>query len=132
MYVARMCIYPSRTHLVCLRCRGSYKYSIGQGPARCPQCRGDLLDAGPHLEVPRKVDKASWRALEAVLESGLNFSGGCCGTGPGYRPRTPREVRERLIFAERTGTPIAEALAAADPAIGDRLPSVARTERRVG
>ncbi|MGW4741426.1 hypothetical protein [Nocardia xishanensis] len=110
-----MCIYPSRTHLVCLSCRVSSKHSIGRGPDRCPQCRGNLIDAGPHLAVPRKVDNAGWRALDAVLDSGLNFYGGCCGAGPGYRPRTPREVRERLSLAERTGMPIAEALATADP-----------------
>ncbi|MGV9611416.1 hypothetical protein [Nocardia xishanensis] len=110
-----MCIYPSRTHLVCLSCRVSSKHSIGRGPDRCPQCPGNLIDAGPHLAVPRKVDNAGWRALDAVLDSGLNFYGGCCGAGPGYRPRTPREVRERLSLAERTGMPIAEALATADP-----------------
>ncbi|MEU6581767.1 hypothetical protein [Nocardia sp. NPDC046763] len=60
--------------------------------------------------MPRKVDKAGWQVLAAVLDSGLTFHGGCCGTGPGYRPRTLREVRERQLLAQRTGIPIAEAL----------------------
>ncbi|WP_433593887.1 hypothetical protein [Nocardia sp. CA-145437] len=111
-----MCIYPSRTHRVCLHCRVSYKGSIGVGSGRCVRCAGELIDAGPHLEVPRRADTAGWRALTAVLDSGLTFYGGCCGTGPGYRPRTPREVRERLGLAEREGIPVADALATADPA----------------
>ncbi|GAB2552009.1 hypothetical protein [Nocardia heshunensis] len=109
-----MCIYPSRTHLVCLPCRVSHKSTIGQGPARCPQCQGEFIDAGPDLAVPRKSDRAGWRALEAVLTSGLTFYGGCCGTGPGYRPRTPSEVRARLALAERSGMTISEALVRAD------------------
>jgi hypothetical protein len=38
---------------------------------------------------------------------------GCC-CGPGYRPRTLREVRERMTYAERTGEPIATALSRPD------------------
>ncbi|WP_228810330.1 hypothetical protein [Nocardia otitidiscaviarum] len=118
-----MCIYPNRTHLVCLRCRVSFKYPTKHGPVPCPHCRADLIDAGSHLAVPRKLDKAGWRTLTAVLDSGLTFHGGCCGTGPGYRPRTPREVRERILLAERTGMPLAAALATADPTVvaGSRL-----------
>ncbi|WP_433679349.1 hypothetical protein [Nocardia sp. CA-119907] len=110
-----MCIYPSRTHLVCLRCRVSHKHTIGHGPGQCPQCHGEFIDAGPDLAVPRKVDNAGWRALATVLDSGLNYYGGCCGTGPGYRPRTSREVRERRMLAERTGLSLAEALATPNP-----------------
>ncbi|MFE3189666.1 hypothetical protein ACFXHA_11705 [Nocardia sp. NPDC059240] len=109
-----MCIYPSRTHLVCLPCRVSHKSTIGHGPTRCPQCQGEFIDAGPDLAVPRKVDRAGWRALEAVLTSGLDFYGGCCGTGSGYRPRTPHEVRQRLLLAERTGIAVSDALGRPD------------------
>ncbi|GAB4584245.1 hypothetical protein [Nocardia sp. IFM 10818] len=111
-----MCIYPNTTHMVCLACRVSFKSPVRRpGSDRCPQCRAELIDAGAHLAVPRKTDKAGWRVLETVLRSGLTFRGGCCGTGPGYRPRTPREVRERMILAERTGMPIDRALALRDP-----------------
>ncbi|MER0484200.1 hypothetical protein ABR737_38685 [Streptomyces sp. Edi2] len=74
-----------------------------------------MIDAGADLAVPRRRDAAGRRALEAVLRAGLAFHGGCCGTGPGYRPRTPREVRERLALAGRTGMPLTKALAVADP-----------------
>lgn len=106
-----MCFYPSRTHLVCVSCRISHKHPIGRGPAHCPRCGGSFIDAGPHLAVPRKTDTAGWRVLQTVLDSGLTFYGGCCGEGPGYRPRTPREVRERMLLATRTGIPITQALA---------------------
>ncbi|MGW0249136.1 hypothetical protein ACWDYH_21135 [Nocardia goodfellowii] len=112
-----MCVYPSRTHSVCLACRVSYKHPIAHGPNHCLRCHAELIDAGPHLEVPRRVDQAGWRALAAVLDSGLDFHGGCCGTGPGYRPRTPAAVRQRLLLADRTGMSIAEALATADPTV---------------
>ena len=70
--------------------------------------------------MPRRGDEAGWRALDAVLRAGLTFHGGCCGTGPGFRPRTPREVKERLALAERTGMPVKDALAVADPTATDR------------
>ncbi|MFI9045421.1 hypothetical protein [Streptomyces sp. NPDC053427] len=116
-----MCFYSSGTHFVCLGCRVAFKRpATSRGPGSCPQCRGELINAGADLEVPRKRDTAGWRALTAVLRSGLTFHGGCCGTGPGYRPRTPREVRERLALAARTGLPVEQALAVPDPTSTDR------------
>lgn len=105
-------------HYVCLPCRASFKKSADYGRARaeiCPQCEGQLLNAGSALAVPKRRDTAAWRALSVVLLSGLRFRQGCCGDGPGYRPRTPREVRERLVHAAETGTPFHEALACPDP-----------------
>ncbi|MFJ9412908.1 hypothetical protein ACIRPT_01940 [Streptomyces sp. NPDC101227] len=116
-----MCIYSSTTHAVCLDCRLAYKRpATSQEPGSCPQCRAELINAGADLEVPKKRDSAGWRALTAVLRSGLTFHGGCCGTGPGYRPRTPREIRERLALAERTGMPVKQALSVPDPTLTDR------------
>ncbi|MEU9118261.1 hypothetical protein AB0C96_00065 [Streptomyces sp. NPDC048506] len=114
-------------HVVCLTCRAAWKKTPpATGPGHCPRCRGELIDAGADLAVPKRRDTAGWRALEAVLRAGLTFHGGCCGTGPGYRPRTPREVRERLALAERTGLPIAQALGVADPAVTDRYGAASR------
>ncbi|MFG2531165.1 hypothetical protein [Streptomyces sp. NPDC048516] len=126
-----MCFYSSRMHFVCLGCRAAWKKTVtSRGPGRCPQCRAELIDAGADLAVPRRRDTAGWRALEAVLRAGLTFHGGCCGTGPGYRPRTPREVRERLALAGRTGMPLNKALAVADPTRTDRYGVDARTPGR--
>ncbi|MEU9112739.1 hypothetical protein AB0D04_13280 [Streptomyces sp. NPDC048483] len=122
-----MCFYSSRMHFVCLDCRVAYKKTAtSRGPGRCPQCRADLINAGAHLAVPKKRDTARWQALEAVLRAGLTFHGGCCGTGPGYRPRTPREVRERLALAERTGMSVKRALAVPDPTVTDRYGTTGR------
>ncbi|MFG2137958.1 hypothetical protein [Streptomyces sp. NPDC048650] len=116
-----MCFYSRRMHFVCLDCRVAYKKTATvPGPSRCPQCRAALIDAGADLAVPKKRDTAGWRALGAVLRAGLTFHGGCCGTGPGYRPRTPREVTERLALAGRTGMPVRRALAVPDPTVTDR------------
>ncbi|MGI5261398.1 hypothetical protein [Streptomyces angustmyceticus] len=126
-----MCFHSSRMHVVCLSCRAAWKKTTAaRGPGRCPQCRTELIDAGADLAVPKRRDNAGWRALEAVLRAGLTFHGGCCGTGPGYRPRTPREVRERLTLADRTGLPVQRALAVADPTITDRYGPTARSPRR--
>ncbi|GFE20689.1 hypothetical protein [Streptomyces nigrescens] len=126
-----MCFYSRRVHFVCLACRAAWKKTpVSRGPGHCPQCRGELIDAGADLAVPKRRDVAGWRALEAVLRAGLTFHGGCCGTGPGYRPRTPREVQERLAFAGRTGMPVMAALAVVDPTLTDRYGADARTPGR--
>ncbi|MFF3457291.1 deoxyxylulose-5-phosphate synthase [Streptomyces sp. NPDC002730] len=106
----------STSHFICLPCRASFKKAPDYLRARtdlCPRCGGPLLNAGSALAVPRRRDVAGWRALSAVLGAGLRFRQGCCG-GPGYRPRTLREVKERLAHAERTGLSPAEALARYD------------------
>ncbi|GLW75051.1 hypothetical protein Kpho02_73480 [Kitasatospora phosalacinea] len=101
-------------HHVCLPCRASYKRRTG-GTTACPRCRGPLIDAGQDLHVPRRADTAAWRALTALLQAGVRFESGCCH-GPGWRPRTPREVRERLAAAAGTGLPVARALLTRDVA----------------
>ncbi|MGV4986737.1 hypothetical protein ACVB8X_12920 [Streptomyces sp. NRAIS4] len=72
-----------------------------------------MIDAGQDLAVPKRRDTASWRTLTALLNTGVTFHSGCCD-GPGWRPRTPREVRERLAAAAGTGVPLDVALTTVD------------------
>ncbi|MEU1626556.1 deoxyxylulose-5-phosphate synthase [Streptomyces sp. NPDC020096] len=110
---------PRRSHFVCLPCRVSVKKTPDRHQARtgrCPRCGGELIDVGTAFAAPRRADTAAWRALSAVLRAGLRFhSSDCMGSGPGYRPRTPREVRIRLAHAAATGLPVARALACPEP-----------------
>jgi hypothetical protein len=111
-----------RSHFVCLPCRASWKKRPVSGRRQiCPRCAGGLTDVGTQFAAPRRRDDAGWRALSAVLAAGLTFhpSCGCCDDGPGYRPRTPREVRDRLAHAAATGGPVVRALACADPSHTD-------------
>ncbi|MGW6913800.1 hypothetical protein ACWGB8_08260 [Kitasatospora sp. NPDC054939] len=126
-----MCIRSttSRRHFVCPPCRASYKrHAAPDGRAVCPRCTGPLIDAGQDLAVPKRQDAAGWRALTAVLNAGVTFHSGCCD-GPGWRPRTPREVRERLAAAHRAGVPVTEALTTEDVA-GLSAPERARARGR--
>ncbi len=54
--------------------------------------------------------------LSLLLHAGVRFHMGCCCgcDGPGYRPRTLREARERMAYARRTGEPLARALVRPD------------------
>ncbi|MFI6939025.1 deoxyxylulose-5-phosphate synthase [Streptomyces sp. NPDC050418] len=108
---------PQRTHHVCLTCRRGFKRDLGTEETPCPVCGDLLVNAGAQLAVPPRADTDAWRALTVVLDAGLRFhpACGCCNDGPGYRPRTMREVRERQLVAERTGRPLAEVLTRSDP-----------------
>ncbi|MFD7901362.1 hypothetical protein ACFV4G_03870 [Kitasatospora sp. NPDC059747] len=103
----------SRRHYVCVSCRVSMKRHGAPGRDGCPRCGGQLTDAGHDLEVPGKRDDAGWRALTALLGAGVTFHSSCCD-GPGWRPRTPREVRERLAASRGTGLSAAAALTTRD------------------
>ncbi|MFJ9057158.1 deoxyxylulose-5-phosphate synthase [Streptomyces sp. NBC_00111] len=101
----------ANTSYVCLPCRASYKQPRGMGweDRVCPRCAGVLIHAGSAFAAPRRRDASAWRALSVLLNAGVRFHKSCCG-GPGYRPRTLREVKERMVYAERTGEPLAKAL----------------------
>ncbi len=101
----------AKTCYVCLPCQVSYKqpYSADGHPRLCPGCARPLIHAGSAFAAPRKRDTNGWRALSVLLNAGVRFHRDCCG-GPGYRPRTLREVRERMTYARRTGEPFARAL----------------------
>ncbi|MFG2429207.1 deoxyxylulose-5-phosphate synthase [Streptomyces sp. NPDC048590] len=101
---------PAKSSFVCLPCRASYKQPGGGSPERrCPRCAGALIGVGAAFQPPRRRDSAAWRALSALLNAGVRFHMGCC-TGSGYRPHTLREVKERMVHAERTGEPYADVL----------------------
>ncbi|MFC0598054.1 deoxyxylulose-5-phosphate synthase [Streptomyces palmae] len=101
---------PAKTSYVCLPCRGSYKQPyVGEWQRICPRCAEPLVHVGSAFAAPPRRDTAAWRTLSVLLNAGVRFHKGCCG-GPGYRPRTLREVRERMTYARRTGEPFAKAL----------------------
>lgn len=102
---------PHRSAFVCLSCRVSFKRS-GHGTSPCPNCRRQLLLAGDAFAAPPRRDRDAWRVVAVLLRAGVDFKQDCCGCGPGYRPRSLREVRRRLTYARRTGTPVASALVA--------------------
>ncbi|MFE6745262.1 deoxyxylulose-5-phosphate synthase [Kitasatospora purpeofusca] len=100
-----------KTSFVCLPCRASYKQAYGRwtDERRCPRCTGALIHAGSAFAAPPRRDAAAWRTLTLLLNAGIGFHKSCCG-GPGYRPRTRHEVRERTRYARRSGEPLAQAL----------------------
>lgn len=109
---------PGKTSFVCLPCRASYKQPYaepyaGADERRCPRCAEPLIHAGSAFAPPRRRDTAGWRVLSVLLNAGIRFHKSCCG-GPGYRPRTLAEVRERRAYAKTTGEPLARALVRRD------------------
>ncbi|MFD7235038.1 deoxyxylulose-5-phosphate synthase [Streptomyces syringium] len=106
---------PAKTSYVCLPCRASYKQQYPDPRDRdrvrpCPRCAGPLIHVGSAFAPPRRRDTAGWRTLAVLLHAGIRFHKNCCGGGPGYRPRTLAEVRERMAYARATGEPFARAL----------------------
>ncbi|MFB7241623.1 deoxyxylulose-5-phosphate synthase [Streptomyces populi] len=106
---------PAKTSYVCLPCRASYKqpYDRDRPERICPRCAGPLTHVGSAFAAPRRRDTAAWRTLSVLLHAGVGFHKSCCG-GPGYRPRSLREVRERMTHARRTGEHFARALVRPD------------------
>ncbi|MFE5189946.1 deoxyxylulose-5-phosphate synthase [Streptomyces sp. NPDC056628] len=100
-----------KTAYVCLSCRASYKQPYDRDRPRriCPRCARPLIHAGSAFAAPPRRDRDAWRVLTVLLHAGIRFHKSCCG-GPGYRPRTLREVRERMAYARRTGESFARAL----------------------
>ncbi|MFI7289911.1 deoxyxylulose-5-phosphate synthase [Streptomyces anulatus] len=99
-----------KTSYVCLPCRVTFKQPHDRARQRnCPRCAEPMIHVGSAFAAPRRRDVAAWRALAVLLNAGVGFHKSRCG-GPGFRPRTPREVRERLTYARRSGTPVAKAL----------------------
>ncbi|MET9477037.1 deoxyxylulose-5-phosphate synthase [Streptomyces sp. NPDC002917] len=100
----------AKTSYVCLPCRASYKQRCtGDHDRICPRCTQPLIHVGSAFATPRRRDTDGWRTLSVLLHAGIRFHKSCCG-GPGYRPRTMSEVRERMAYARTTGEPFARAL----------------------
>lgn len=112
-YPAHVCRYGMgyyKRHFVCLACRSSFKRDWpDEREQLCPRCGATMIDAGHDLAVPRRRDAAGWKVLSVVLRAGLTFHSCGCG-GPGFRPRTPAEVRARRIAAVRLSASLREAL----------------------
>ncbi|MBL1099468.1 deoxyxylulose-5-phosphate synthase [Streptomyces coffeae] len=106
---------PAKTSYVCLPCRASYKQprDARHPERRCPRCAEPLIHVGAAFAPPPRRDTEGWRTLSLLLHAGIRFPMGCCG-GPGYRPRTMAEVRERMAYARDSGEPLARALVRAE------------------
>ncbi|WP_033312906.1 deoxyxylulose-5-phosphate synthase [Streptomyces iakyrus] len=105
-----------KTSYVCLPCRASYKQpypGYHDHDRVCSRCAGPLIHVGSAFAAPKRRDTAAWRILSVLLHAGVRFHKSCCG-GPGYRPRTLGEVRERMAYARASGEPFAQALVRRD------------------
>ena len=71
----------------CLSCRKSFKkYRFNQmrdGDWKpidykviCPQCGGEVYDAGPAFKTPRKSDRKAWSRLKPLFEGSYRFNPG--------------------------------------------------------
>jgi hypothetical protein len=78
---------PVGSHFVCLACRVAFKQYYG---LCCPNCDGQLYNAGLGFRTPRKGDDQGWRIVEIVLTAGLRFNWDWPHT---RTPRTPHEAR---------------------------------------
>jgi DNA-directed RNA polymerase subunit RPC12/RpoP len=102
-----MCRYAMgnyKRRYACFACRKSYKRrnpgDVGHHgedrPARCPQCGLLMADMGRDFRPPRQADDRGWTTAEALFSVGVTFhSCGC--SGPGYRPRDPRELQAFFV-----------------------------------
>ncbi|WP_432037602.1 deoxyxylulose-5-phosphate synthase [Streptomyces cucumeris] len=106
---------PAKSSWVCLPCRASYKQpgDFRHPERRCPRCAEPLIHVGAAFAPPPRRDTEGWRTLALLLREGIRFPMGC-SCGPGYRPRTTAEVRERMAYARYSGEPLAVALLRAE------------------
>lgn len=99
-----MCRYalygPYKGHYACFNCRKSFKWprdarqaptEATVGEVKCPQCAGPMADMGKDFKAPKLRDTRQWRKVEMLFLHGYTYHS-CGGGGPGYRPRTLREV----------------------------------------
>ena len=109
------CRYAVRTyrdHLACFRCRKVWrKYVKAVKPTRkhtdvsCPDCGGEVVSMGYDFKAPRRNDLKQWRKVELLARRGVLYhSAGWCG--PGYRPKTLREVPQFLVEREEPRTEV--------------------------
>ncbi len=68
--------------------------STADESAICPQCGSPMARMGKWFKPPRRANKKQWAKVRALVRHGFIFSS--YGSGPGYRPRTKREMPEFL------------------------------------
>ena len=91
-----MCRYAMvlyKDHYACFACRKMFRHlpPDPQQVLRCPQCRRPMTGMGLDFKAPPHTDREAWQVLEILADHGITFySCGC--NGPGYRPRTLREL----------------------------------------
>jgi hypothetical protein len=90
--MCRYAFHPYKQHYACFTCRRASKpVAVGHAMKRCPNCGGEIHGMGLDFKAPKQSDKAAWKAAEILHTGGIDYhSCGC--SGPGYRPRKPREV----------------------------------------
>jgi hypothetical protein len=101
-----MCVFANLWHqkqrYACFNCRQMFKFpgesgfeGKSDGERFCLHCGNGLYAMGLFFEVPAKSDKKQWKKVEILARNSYRFRNGCCD-GPGYRPKTLREVPEFL------------------------------------
>jgi hypothetical protein len=106
-----MCRYagrPYKEHYACFDCRKAFKRASQEDvaeregavdgecrPVPCPECGKPMAAMGLDFKAPRQSDIKQWRKVEILFRHGIAFrSCGCAG--PGFRPRTLRDVKPFL------------------------------------
>jgi DNA-directed RNA polymerase subunit RPC12/RpoP len=104
-----MCRYggqygPYKEHYACFDCRKSFKWpqDAHRPPpqdtpesVKCPQCGNPMSSMGLDFQAPKQRDVRQWKKVHLLFLNGYAYHSCGCG-GPGYRPRTLREVPEFL------------------------------------
>lgn len=89
----RYAVHSYKQHWACFVCRKAFKYAqvVDQ---TCPQCGRKMIPMGLDFKAPPKNNLAQWRKVELLHLAGIHFSSSGW-TGPGMRPKTLRDLRER-------------------------------------
>jgi len=99
-----MCRYSEhneyKTHWVCFPCKSTFKYDGGwsspeniTGPI-CPNCGEKMNNLGRDFKAPRKDNINQWKKIKLLFSRGVRFDS-CGCTGPGYRPKTYAEAKNK-------------------------------------
>jgi DNA-directed RNA polymerase subunit RPC12/RpoP len=87
----------------CFNCRKSFKISSvwenyeekDYSGQKCPECGDMMTRMGHDFQAPRKQNKNQWRKLRLLVAAGITFNS-CGCEGPGYRPQTLSEAKNRI------------------------------------
>ena len=103
-----MCRYamygPYKDIYACFDCRKSYKQrsavelseqDVKNRKYLCPQCRKPMANMGHDFKAPKHSDIKQWKKVKILYQEGITYHSCGCG-GPGYRPKSLREVNEFL------------------------------------